>query len=366
MGNICCICLGSSRNAIGDSFKNIVNSFEDKSNIFIIKNSLYKVKEFRYPKENILSIDFNKNKISSYFNIKDWKNILSFIKKKKVEHLFFYSDNPVNFMIALLSKKKYSFWLHDPTPHSGVPFKQKLLKLINDNLLIKGRKLENVIVASNTLQRQTLEKHPRLKNKIKVIYLPIMEELTRYYRPLSIQNRNYDFIFWGRIEDYKGLDILEQAIIELLNWKKKFNLLIIGSGNIEKYVRNDIRERDNIHIINKYVSNKELARYINNSKAAIFPYKDSTGTQTVQTALYFGCEVIATDTGSFREYLTLKNKKIGTIIPPNNVKELGLTMNKILEKDDVSNNFDYRNYAIENFGLYKMSKYLIKVLNSTN
>lgn len=68
----------------------------------------------------------------------------------------------------------------------------------------------------------------------------------------------YDFIFWGRIEEYKGLDLLIDAIQNYKNIK----LLIIGNGKEAEKIKKLTKNALNITFINKYVENKELATYI--------------------------------------------------------------------------------------------------------
>lgn len=335
MDNICLICINSTRSAIGDSFKNICNNITNKKNVYIIKSNSYSTNEFDYDKNNILDINFNKKNVLTSINMKRWIEIQNFIKKNKIAHIFFYSDNPLNSVIKILNKDiNYSFWWHDPIPHSGVSIKFKILRFLNDKVLLNSRKLKNIIVASQHLKELILENKKIEKERIKVIYLPYMEEITKYIKQDYFEYK-YQFIFWGRIESYKGLDVLEKAVEKLVTEGYKFKLLIVGKGDLSK-VTNGILENleDYVDIVNEYVSNKSLANYISTSQVAIFPYKDSTATQTVQTALYFGCNVIATDTGSFKEYLALTEEStIYKIANPSDYVSLYSAMKYYLDNE---------------------------------
>jgi glycosyltransferase involved in cell wall biosynthesis len=208
----------------------------------------------------------------------------------------------------------------------------KLLFKINESVLLTGKNLNNIFVGSNYLKQLAKQNHLTNPRKIKVIYLPYMEEMTSLaQRDVPYNERFYDFIFFGRFEKYKGLDILEQAFYKLHQNGINYRAVIIGAGNLNECTNGYLMElEDKVKIINNYVSNEELVQYILDSRVAVFPYRDSTGTQTVQTAIYLGCNVIATDTGSFREYLSVRNPMLGDIIKPNDSNELYKSLLKFL------------------------------------
>ncbi|MCK7604891.1 glycosyltransferase [Geobacillus stearothermophilus] len=331
--NVCLICINSSRSAIGDSFKNLCNNLSEKKNIYIIKSFCYNDSEFDYESHRILSINFDKRDKNIFKKIDSLLKIKKFIKENDIKHLFFYSDNPFNSLVKMLNNKiDYSFWWHDPKPHTGVKLLNKILFKINESVLLTGKKLNNIFVASNYLKELAEENPLTDSKKIKVIYLPYMEEITSLVQEeVPYDERYYDFIFFGRIEKYKGLDILEQALYKLHVNGIDYKALIVGPGNLNDCTNGLLMKlKDKVEIINKYVSNNELAKYISNSRVAVFPYRDSTGTQTVQTAIYLGCTVVATDTGSFKEYLSVKSPILGYVIKPNDSNELYKALLKCL------------------------------------
>ncbi|MCP8967855.1 glycosyltransferase [Ectobacillus ponti] len=322
--------------------------------------------EFEFEKNKVHNLSFNKNDTYSYLNMKKWGEISKFLKVNQIEHVFFYSENPFNIVIKYLSfRTPYSFWWHDPVPHSGVSKLKQMLFYFHSFNLLAGKKHRHTFVASDRLRSMVLQTYKHISDrKMKIVNLPFMEELTQYYNPAVEQSREYDFIFFGRIEEYKGLDILYQALEKLNEEKAEYKCLVVGAGNINKYFPAGY-DQSNITIINEYVSNKDLAAYIANAKTAVFPYKDSTATQTIQTALYFGCNVIASDTGSFKEYLKGKEDYFGMIFPPNDAQRLYECMKESMAKG----NFDTDKYMpelLEKFDIKSVSQNLYHILMDEN
>jgi len=356
--NTCLICINSSRSAIGDSFKDICNSLYDKPNIFVIKSNSYEDKEFKTASNKLLNLEFNKGKLSSYLNVKKWLEIKRFIRDNQIQHLFFYSDNPANIIFQTINlKQKYSFWWHDPVPHSGVSNKKVYLYSFATRKLLQNP--ENIFVASNSLKNMACNLNFNYDTaKLKVLELPFIGDLVKNGEKIKYEDRQYDFIFFGRIEEYKGLDILYKAIKKLKKDKYSFSALIVGSGEINRYFPED--DLEEVKIVNRYVENEELSEFISDSRVAIFPYKDSTGTQAVQTSLFFECQIIATDTGSFKEYLSFGNSKIGKVIEPNNVDELYESMKEYLNRK----HYSYDITEIEKrFSVNDFSERLYNIIN---
>ena len=156
--------------------------------------------------------------------------------------------------------------------------------------------------------------------KVQVNYLGGIENLFFKIENLPL---DIDVLFFGRVEYYKGLDILVECAKNMPDVK----FVIAGRGSLErlyglsKLPNNCIR-------IDTYVPDKELASLIMRSKIIVLPYKDATGTQTIQTAFYYGKPVVATKVGCFPEYIY--DGEDGILIQPNDVAALKNAINEIL------------------------------------
>lgn len=301
------IYLSNTRNAMADLFKNTMNAIKEKSNIILIIPSAYDPSEFsgefcEVVQENITTAKNKKEQIIRYYKIIKFVQNLQI--KYKISHVFFENDmTRLCLLFNLFIKNvKFSFCLHDPILHEGTPFIGYCERLIFN--IIFPRNCYKILLtyreAFDILEKNFFYK--REKNKFRYLKLPQMPELEYSDLKQIHSEMEYDFIFFGRIEKYKGLDRLIKAFSsEKLN---KIKLLIIGRGKDENKIHYLCEEQENITFINEYVDNYDLARYIKQSKCVILPYLTATGSQTVQIANYYGKLVLATKVGCFKEYIS--------------------------------------------------------------
>ena len=107
--------------------------------------------------------------------------------------------------------------------------------------------------------------------------------------------------FYGRIEEYKGLNLLLDAMKD--PEMQHIRLLSVGRGSDDQQIRKIVNSLVNVKFINDYVPDKELAKYIKQSRFVILPYKSATGSQTITIANYYEKMVLATKVGCFPEYI---------------------------------------------------------------
>ena len=295
------ICMTTGRNAMGDSYKNIINEFPDKNEIIAIIPENYCKEEFS---QNFDQIIVDKISHAKWRLLKACRFAVALRKlvlEKKIKMVFFYFDNHlfniILYLVLLGLNIKFFMWVHDPVLHLGANSKDKLIRWLNAKILL--RKMKKIIVAYHGAVNELINHYKVSVDNIAVVYLPRMKELEFEDIKKKKIEKIYDLIFFGRIEEYKGLDLLLDVIKELPNVK----LLIVGRGNYTEKILPKINICPNVTFINEYVSNRDLATYIKSASWVILPYKTATGSQTVQVANYYGKPVLATKVGCFNEYV---------------------------------------------------------------
>lgn len=298
-------CFSNERNAMCDMYKNIINAMPNKKDIVVIIPSAYEKDEFSSEfaykiKENITSIK-RKNKRLIYM-----ARYMYLLKKKlksyDIKHVYFQNDVFLyNIIIFFLYGKKvsYTLWLHDPILHDGVCKRERIYR----NLSIKTyfKTMKKFIISYHAAFNLIDEKNPlnAYKSDMCVLQLPQMPELEFPEIKNTKDTYLYDFIFFGRIEIYKGLELFLDAFKNIFSKK----LLIVGTGNDEAKITEMTSGDERITFINQYVTNQELARFIKSAKCVVLPYKSATGSQTVSIANYYNRIVLATKVGCFPEYI---------------------------------------------------------------
>lgn len=213
---------------------------------------------------------------------------------------------------------------HDPIAHSGVSVRsaEKNKKMIDQCDIIMvltesfipvvmreyGRKREEIIFARHGL-------------------LPYSDEI-RIPIPKYDKDMPFNFLFFGRITEYKGVDILIESFNRLNQAYNNVKLTIAGRGNLNDY-ENTIHDNKNIELHNLYIADQDVQKYFSTPNTVlVVPYKDATQSGVITIAYEFYIPVIATDTGGIKEQLF--DGECGCLIKPNSIEELYKVMEEFV------------------------------------
>ena len=96
------------------------------------------------------------------------------------------------------------------------------------------------------------------------------------YELRNKENRVTNFLYFGRMIEYKGVDLIIEAALKLKeNPEIKYHINLIGSGIDVNKIRNKIKTynlQNYIQLID-FVEKKELIKFIDNSEFVIIPSK---------------------------------------------------------------------------------------------
>ncbi len=347
------------RDVMGDLYKDLLNSFPDKENIIAVVPNAYSLDEFS--DDFFIKIHENVSNISGRF--KRWFEIIKLMyrikrlnQKYNAKYAYFQIDQIFLDLVFYMFNRnlKYTMWVHDVTEHDGETFLFKFKKRLMENILYK--RFNNIVVSYKEAAKEIKRKLHDEKINVEILKLPQLKELEF----ADIKNSNlpimYDFIFYGRIEKYKGLELLLKVMTD--NEMSKVKLLIVGRGRDDKNIVRQVEKLDNVDFINEYVPNRKLAEYIKQSRYVILPYKTATGSQTIQLANYYNKLILATRVGCFPEYII--EGANGFLIDDITYDCLKESMKKIMKID--SNNYTYKimkEYDSFNLGIISNKLYQI-------
>ncbi len=134
---------------------------------------------------------------------------------------------------------------------------------------------------------------------------------------LGIKPDKKNLLFFGLIRDYKGLDLLIEAMKHL---DDGYRLIIAGEsyGSFDKYqeqieniIAADPSAAERIIIFNRYIDDNEVPAFFSASDICVLPYKSATQSGITAISLHFEIPVIATRTGGLAE--TVEEPGIGII-----------------------------------------------------
>jgi glycosyltransferase involved in cell wall biosynthesis len=132
-------------------------------------------------------------------------------------------------------------------------------------------------------------------------------------KKLNIPAGNKVILFFGFIRDYKGLDLLIDAMSKL---NDEYVLVIAGEvyGSFDKYTeqieKSGLKDKICLHV--RYISDDEVPLFFSSADVCVLPYKSATQSGITSIAYHFDLPLIATDTGGLKE--SIDHNKSGLIV----------------------------------------------------
>jgi len=132
-------------------------------------------------------------------------------------------------------------------------------------------------------------------------YYPNEISLVEARRKMNIPEGNFVYIFFGRIEPYKGvLDLLET----FKDLSLKDSSLIVAGPCDDQKLKDALKQYENfpdIKIITEYVPDQDIQIFLNSADVVVCPFKYITNSSTVLLAGSFGKAVIAPLIGNIKD-----------------------------------------------------------------
>lgn len=262
-----------------------------------ISNLLEWQKEFDESNVQLDIVDtYKHNKLSFAISlIEFWKinRIVDVIKRFQADSLYVPFLLTWDFLIypRLYKEMQIIATLHDPHPHdvSRNPFSKWIL--------LQNKKAYQYVNDVVVLNNSDVE-------YVKDNFCPNVHVVPHASFSYYVRERNDDFEikqtigFIGRIEPYKGLDLLVDAFLQL---EKEYRLIIAGSGKIEDNTYEKIKSNDRIVLINRYINDDEFTGLISKMDFVVLPYKRASQSGVIPLVFAHRKPVIATNVGALKE-----------------------------------------------------------------
>jgi glycosyltransferase involved in cell wall biosynthesis len=220
-----------------------------------------------------------------------------------------------------------SFWrpvvltVHDPAPHSGRDSKLPGRTMWASNL---GRRVADMLVVHGAFCLEQLRVLGSNRRSIIVssVHGVLMTEAA------ACCAREMTFLFFGRMETYKGLDVFTQALSLLAARGRVCSAEIAGKGQELDRLSNLLHIIPGVRVTNRFVSDLEAIDLFGRSACVVLPYKDATQSGVVAAAYGAGRPVIASAVGGIPEVVI--DGYNGLLVPPTNPEALANAMEKLI------------------------------------
>ncbi len=128
-------------------------------------------------------------------------------------------------------------------------------------------------------------------------------------------------LFFGFIRDYKGLDLLLEAMGDARVKQAGIELIVAGeyySKEMEAAAERIVNEQQlqqTVHFKTSFIPNDEIRYYFSAADVVVQPYKHATQSGITQIAYHFEKPMVVTNVGGLAE--VVPNGKVGFVAEPN-------------------------------------------------
>jgi glycosyltransferase involved in cell wall biosynthesis len=243
--------------------------------------------------------------------------------------------------IARENNSAYVFTSHTPNIPTGGVLKGmvnpiKFLKNINTYLLRKSILEGDLVIAYSHFSRSIILKGlaDHRFNKVKVVPPGVENSWFDIERKLST---NQHLLFWGRLEDEKGLPELFYALKEVTKKFKKTRLTLVGEGNKLKEYKKLVAALNLTEQVKfkGWLDTEEIQNLTKQSYLGLFPSRIESFGLSVIEAMAAGLPVIAARGGAVPE--NIENGVTGTLVPVNDSGALAKAIIFALENQQYIN-----------------------------
>jgi glycosyltransferase involved in cell wall biosynthesis len=208
--------------------------------------------------------------------------------------------------------------LHDPDPHPGNLFEQ-LNSVVRRPVLALTRTI-------HLFSSQHLERAQQLAPRAQCIVIAHGSLAGQFLRHrASGIPREELVLFFGRIQQYKGIDVLLRAMTGL---PATMRLAIAGPGTLEDAAQQMVLALGGrVELHNKYLDDEEVAALMQRARVVALPYTHVTQSSVPAIAAAFGCRLVSSALGNFVEEVPRLG---GTVVPPGDPDALAAALAKAL------------------------------------
>jgi glycosyltransferase involved in cell wall biosynthesis len=284
---------------------------------------------------------------NSFYSDKDQVHLSSISPKNKLTWHFFIDCLICVFLAVKLKFKGTSCLLFDNAHISNIPlaFAAKFLRLKLVFTIHDWNPHEGNMAGATRLYNRVVESF--LADHF-VVFSPIDSDVSYSVLKLSgfksnfekSNNSNQSFLFFGRVEPYKGLYNLVDIAKKVKCKMPDAVINVMGAGS-DKAIES-LLKLSNVNVVNEFINEEDLNSQLRKTTAVLLPYDSATQSGVVIKSFSMGIPVIAFDVGALKYYVD--NGSDGILVRHGDIRSFVEAM------IEISKNFTaFSNEAEKNF-----------------
>ncbi|SEW42678.1 glycosyltransferase family 4 protein [[Clostridium] fimetarium] len=224
-----------------------------------------------------------------------------------------------------LKKDRIVSICHDPIKHSGE--KAYFEKAVQNSI----KEADDVVVLTESFKSLVNKNYGIPLDRIHFVphgRMTMYLEKQNNRHKMDYSGENFNFLFFGRIEEYKGLHVLAKAGQIILEKRDDFSIVVAGNGDFSPYEK-DYSKIKNVKIINRFIPDEEVGCLFDGPNVVtVVPYIDATQSGVIPIAYEYATPIIASNTGGLKEQLN--NGEIGLLFDAGDSQDLANKMEYIM------------------------------------
>jgi len=253
-------------------------------------------------------------------------------------HVVHCQEAPTDYLIAawpVIGRFPITLTIHDVKPHSGAD-SQGRWRIERYRSFLR-RRADAVIVHGAPARAEAEGQMPWLKGRIfSAMHGPIGQgaDFASAGKPDWVPGR---LLLFGRIEAYKGLGGLLDALDILWRAGRTWTLCVAGRGSDLEQHRSRILNSPHCQLIERFIRPDEIASLFRAAQIIVLPYLDATQSGIAAMALSYGRPAVATSTGSIPELV--RQGVNGFLVPPADPHALATAIDRLLSEPETCERF---------------------------
>jgi glycosyltransferase involved in cell wall biosynthesis len=212
--------------------------------------------------------------------------------------------------------------VHDPTSHPGRDRKVGRRSALTRILVRKMAK--RIVVHGRACATELARTMPSVSSKIIVSSHGLILEPEE---PTSPRGGKLRILFFGRMEDYKGLDVLWRAAEKMHRAGVAFELLVAGRGPELDRLEDDLAMLPEVQIMNGFVPPLDVIKSIQWSNCVVLPYRSASQSGVLAAAFAGRRFVVASDVGGLAD--VIHDGRNGILVSPGEVDQLASVLTEV-------------------------------------
>ena len=232
----------------------------------------------------------------------------------------------LNVFVALFKHAPVITTVHDVELHPGdnmtgrVPrFFVNMLAKQSDAIIVHGDYLREKAIDTFTIVRDRVyvAPHPPLRH-----YL----NLAKKHNFAKPNDKVFRILFYGRIQEYKGLRYLLQAAPLVHAKINNVRFIVAGVGDNLSIYQPYVGNSNIIEVHNRFIGEIETAQLFAAADILVLPYIEASQSGVLMIAVPFAIPIIATEVGEIG--VLIRSLDMGLVVPP---RDYPLLASKIIE-----------------------------------